>query len=61
MSIQVKTANDLISDTVDAYFSGNQELAEQYLEEAIGQKIADRFVDVLSKQPEFGTDVDPMD
>lgn len=53
MSIHVKTANDLISDSIDAYFSGNEDLAGQYLEEAIGQKIQDRFNDVLAQQPEF--------
>lgn len=53
MEINVKTANDLISDSVDAYFSGDSEMAGQYLEEAIGRKIQDRFVDVLSQQPEF--------
>ena len=49
MSIHVKTANDLISDSIDAYFSGNEDLAGQYLEEAIGQKIQDRFNDVLAQ------------
>ena len=53
MSIHVKTANDLISDSIDAYFSGNEDLAGQYLEEAIGQKIQDRINDVLAQQPEF--------
>ena len=53
MSIRVKTANDLISDSMDAYFSGDESLAGQYLEEAIGQKIQERFEDVLSRQPEF--------
>ena len=53
MSVNVKTANDLISDSIDAYFSGDEGLASQYLREAIGQKIQDRFVDVLSRQPEF--------
>lgn len=53
MEIEVKTANDLIADSVDAYFSGNEALASQYLDEAIGRKISDRFEEVLSSQPEF--------
>ena len=53
MSIRIKTSNDLIADSVDAYFSGDEESAGQYLQEAIEQKIQDRLVNVLSKQPEF--------
>jgi uncharacterized protein YbaP (TraB family) len=51
--VNVKTANDLISDCMDAYFSGDEEMAGQYLEEAIERKVQDRFEDVLSTQPEF--------
>lgn len=58
MEIEVKTANDLIADSVDAYFSGNEALASQYLDEGISRKITDRFVDVLSTQPEFSSKED---
>lgn len=53
MSIQVKTANDIISDSLDALLGGNEALAGQYLQEAMERKITDRFNDVLSRQPEF--------
>lgn len=53
MAIHVKTSNDLISDSIDAYFSGDEEMATQYLKEAFGQRMQDRFEEVLSKQPEF--------
>jgi len=56
MSINVKTANDMIADSIDALLGGNDELAGQYFEEAIDRKITDRFNDVLSRQPEFSTD-----
>lgn len=58
MSVNVKTANDLISDSIDAYFSGDEDMAGQYLEEAIGQKIQDRFSEVLSHQPEFNESIE---
>ena len=53
MTTKVKTANDMISDSVDALLSGNEALAGQYFDDAINRKITDRFNDVLSKQPEF--------
>ena len=56
MSTNIKTSNDLISDSIDAYFSGDEALAGQYIEDAIGQKIQERFTDVLSKQPEFSAE-----
>lgn len=56
MSIKVKTANDMIADSIDAVLGGNDELAGQYLEEAISRKITERFEDVLSNQPEFCED-----
>ena len=56
MKIEVKTANDMIADSIDAYLGGNEELAGQYLEDAISRKITDRFNDVLSTLPEFSND-----
>ena len=53
MSIDVKTANDMLADSIDAFLGGNDELAGQYFEDAINRKITDRFNDVLSRQPEF--------
>ena len=53
MENTLKTANDLISDSMDAYFAGDEEMASQYLHEAMGQKIQQRFEDCLSKLPEF--------
>lgn len=53
MKSNVKTANDLISDSIDAYFAGDEKVADRYLDEAITQKVSERMVNVLSKLPEF--------
>lgn len=51
MGIQVKTANDMISDSLDAFFGGDEELAGKYFGDAIERKVAERFEEVLSRQP----------
>ena len=53
MAIQVKTANDMISDSLDALLAGDEELAGKYFDDAMERKVADRFAEVLSEQPEF--------
>ena len=58
MSIKVKTADDMISDSLDALLGGDEAMAGQYFEEAIDRKITDRFNEVLSRQPEFQPEED---
>lgn len=53
MKSSVKTANDLIADSIDAYFAGNENDADRYLDEAITQKVTERMVNVLKDLPEF--------